>query len=191
MNKRASSTDSFIRPSIDRPRRQDSLPNRNELLHPLLERANRTFVPIRRDFIQKPRETMSNRGSRLAELTRKSPTPNAHLLIHALASSSTLYIAKYSAVTWVQLARLDESASFQSGKSHWSKIVKTLQLLSLIRSEWRGNLVQYQLLHESGNGADYSRPKTCMDGNCFSKDAINNAQNSTPNRLQSKIARKS
>lgn len=131
----------------------------------MLEGTNRSFVPIRRGFIQKPRGTLGSRGSSLALLTRDSSALDAYLLIHALASSSEPYVAAYPAATWVQLVRLDSAATFDAGKTRWSKVVTKLVSLHLIERARKGNEMQYKLLHEDGTGKDYTRPKNAGDGN--------------------------
>lgn len=139
-------------------------PPRRDLLIPMLEGTKRAFVPIRRGFIQKPRGAEGSRGSSLALLARDSFVLDAYLLIHALASSSEPYVAAYPAATWVQLVRLDEAATFEAGKSRWSKIVTKLASLHLIERERKGNEMQYKLLHEAGDGEAYTRPKGAGDG---------------------------
>lgn len=144
-------------------------PPREDLLLPILEGTKRTFVPVRRAFIQKPRGTQGSRGASLARLARDGFTLDAYLLIHALASSSEPYVAAYPAATWVQLACLDESASFEAAKSRWSKLVTRLSTLQLVERDTQrnGRLMQYKLLHESGDGSAYTRPKNTSDGNWF------------------------
>lgn len=139
-------------------------PPRRDLLIPMLEGTKRAFVPIRRSFIQKPRGTEGSRGSSLALLARDSFALDAYLLIHALASSSEPHVAAYPAATWVQLVRLDEAATFEAGKSRWSKVITKLASLRLIERERKGNEMQYRLLHEAGTGEEYVRPKKSGDG---------------------------
>lgn len=139
-------------------------PPRRDLLIPTLEGTKRAFVPVRRIFIQKPADIKGTRGSSLALLARTSFALDAYLLIHAIASSSEPYIAAYPAATWVQLTRLDETATFEAGKSRWSKIVTKLCALRLIERERKGNRMQYRLLHEAGTGDAYTRPKKAADG---------------------------
>ena len=139
-------------------------PPRRDLLIPMLEGTKRSFVPIRRSFIQRPPGTEGSRGSILALLARDSFALDAYLLIHALASSSDPYVAAYPAGTWVQLVRLDESATFNAAKARWSKVVTKLVSLHLIERERKGNRVQYKLLNEAGTGDDYVRPKKTGDG---------------------------
>lgn len=139
-------------------------PPRSDLLALMLTGTKRTFVPVRREFIQKPKGTAGSRGSALAKFARDSAALDAYLLIHALASSSEPYQAAYPAGTWVQLARLDESATFDAAKSRWSKVVAKLKDLHLVESVRKGNEMHYRLLHESGDGSEYSRPKNSSDG---------------------------
>lgn len=138
-------------------------PRREDLLLPVLEGTGRDFVPLRSAFVQKPRGTPGVRGATLAKLTRDSFALDAYLLIHALASSSEPYVAAYPAATWVQLARLDEGATFAAAKARWSKLVTRLSLLRLIERERKGNQMQYRLLDESGDGRPYTRPKDAGD----------------------------
>lgn len=139
-------------------------PPRETLLLPMLEGTKRAFVPLRRTFIQKPRAAKGGRGSSLASLARDGSALDAYLLVHALASSSEPYQAAYPAATWVQLARLDEAASFGAAKSRWSKVMTKLAQLQLIERERKGNEMQYRLLDEAGDGNPYKRPKNVSDG---------------------------
>ena len=123
-------------------------PRRCDLLASVLGGTRRSFVPVRRIFLQLPEKSGKSRGSVLASLTRPSSALDSYLLIHALASSSEPHVADYPAATWAQVARLDESASFESAKSHWSKVVAKLSALRLIESERKGNRVRYRLLNE-------------------------------------------
>ena len=145
---------------VERPRRCD-------LLASVLDGTRRSFVPVRRIFLQLPKKSGESRGSVLASLTRPSAALDSYLLIHALASSSEPHVADYPAATWAQVARLDESASFESAKSHWSKVVAKLSALRLIESERKGNRVRYRLLNEAGGGEAYTRPKNSADGYWF------------------------
>lgn len=152
------------RPHAEAKSAPQSRPPRRDLLVPMLEGTRRAFVPIRRGFIQKPRGTTGSRGSSLALLARDSFALDAYLLLHALASSSETHVAAYPAATWVQLVRLDETASFEAGKSRWSKVVTKLASLHLIERERKGNEMQYKLLDEAGTGEEYTRPKKAGDG---------------------------
>lgn len=133
----------------------------------MLQGTNRGFVPIRRSFLQLPPDTKGPRGATLARLARDSSALDAYLLIHALASSSEPHLAHYPAATWVQLARLDEAATFAAAKSRWSKVVGKLQKLGLIERERKGNDMQYRLMDEAGDGTEYTRPKKTAHGNWF------------------------
>lgn len=139
-------------------------PPRRELLLPMLEGTKRSIVPIRREFIQKPRGTSGSRGSILSQLARDESALDAYLLLHALASSSEPYSAEYPAPTWTQLARLDEAATFDAARSRWSKVVSKLVALNVIERKRKGNTMDYRLLHESGSGEPYTRPKGTADG---------------------------
>lgn len=130
----------------------------------MLEGTKRAFVPIRRSFIQKPPGAKGPRGAQLALLARDSVALDAYLLVHALASSSEPHVAAYPVATWVQLVRLDESATFEAGKSRWSKVVTRLSSLQLVERERKGNQMQYRLLHEAGSGDEYTRPRSANDG---------------------------
>lgn len=140
-------------------------PPRMDILQPMLKGTGRGFVPIRRAFVQKPRGAEGSRGASLSRLSRDGSALDAYLLIHALASSSEPYVAKWPAGSWVQAARLDESAPFESAKSRWSKVVSKLVRLQLVERSRQGNDVLYGLLHESGDGSEYSRPTTTKHGN--------------------------
>lgn len=139
-------------------------PPRRDLLEPILDGTNRAFVPIRRTFLQLPKGTIGPRGSTLAYLARNSFALDAYLFIHALASSSAPHVARYPAATWVQLVRLDETATFEAAKARWSKVVTKLTALRLIERERKGNEMIYRLLDEEGTGGPYTRPKKAEEG---------------------------
>lgn len=149
---------STTRTQSPKPSAPTARPPRRDLLIPMLEGSKRGIVPIRRTFLQKPRGTVGPRGANLALLARDRFALDAYLLIHAVASSSAPYTANYPAATWVQLARLDEAATFEAGRSRWSKAATKLTTLKLIERERKGNQMQYQLLDEAGSGRTYTRP---------------------------------
>lgn len=150
-----------------RPSPPSARPPRSDLVASVLEGTKRTFVPIRRAFIQKPPGSEGPRGSSLARLARHSFALDAYLFIHALASSSQPYEARYPAATWVQLVRLDEAATFEAGKARWSKTATKLAGLGLIERERKGNEMTYRLLDEAGTHQEYVRPKRVSDGHWF------------------------
>lgn len=113
------------------------------------------------------RDTRGSRGAQLAELTANPSALDAYLLLHALASSSEPHQAEYPVATWVQLLRLDETATKTAARSRWSKVVTKLTDLNLIERERSGNRMRYLLLDESGDKTPYVRPRTAAHGNYF------------------------
>ncbi len=152
------------RPTFGATAAPSERPPRVDLLTPMLKGTHRGAVPVRRAFLQKPPGTKGPRDAAMARLARDSSALDAYLLIHALASSSEPYVAHYPAATWTQLARLDEAATFDAAKSRWSKVVSKLVTLKLVERERKGNDVQYRLLHEAADGAEYTRPRKGADG---------------------------
>lgn len=150
-----------IDPQVERP-------DRGALLQAMLERTGRDRVPVRRAFLQKP--SGSDRGAALAEIVRARDVAalDAFLLIHAMASSSAPHVTWYPAATWTSVLALDEYAGPAAARSRWSKVVSRLVELRLIERERRGNKMNYWLLHESGDGEAYRRPRTIAHGSWFS-----------------------
>jgi len=103
----------------------------------------------------------------MASLVRDWPAINAYLLIHAVASASSPYVAFLPAQSWVTATGLTQHAELDSAKSRWSKQVSKLADLNLIKREGAGRSVRYTLLHESGNGDPYTRPRSAADGPWF------------------------
>jgi predicted transcriptional regulator len=146
-------------------------PDRMELLTPMLEGTRRGGVGIRRAFLQKPLEGKKRgqlRAGPLSKLMRDESALDAYLLIHALASSSEPYDTWFPSVTWAQVTRLDAAAELTAAKSRWAKIATKLVKLGLIQRKPNGNKMNYVLLHESGDGTPYKRPKLLAHGSWFS-----------------------
>ncbi|SCY56159.1 hypothetical protein SAMN05216488_2305 [Microbacterium sp. LKL04] len=103
----------------------------------------------------------------MASLVGDWPAINAYLLIHAVASASSPHIAYYPAGSWATVAGLALHAEMDSAKSRWSKQVTKLVERKLVKRSGSGRSVTYTLLHESGNGDPYTRPRTAADGPWF------------------------
>lgn len=146
-----------------------SNPQKLDLLATMLEASGRGAVPIRRAFLQtaKPGEDGTRRGP-LASLINDTATLNTYLLIHALASSSEPFDARYQASAWAIVAGLTRYAEMGAAKSRWSRSVTKLVKLGLIKRDGSGRQVRYVLLHESGDETPYTRPKKLEDGHWFS-----------------------
>ena len=143
----------------------DELPPRLEVLKAMLEGTGRGGVPVRGDFVQ--RKTPDKSGSRrglLASFTTDARALDAYLLIHALASSKAPHTASYPAAVWARAAGLDTGATEASARQRWSKAVAKLVKLRLISASRAGRQSVYTLLHESGNGEPYTRPKSLSEG---------------------------
>lgn len=143
-------------------------PDRRTMLLQMLAGTKRGAVPIRSAFIQKPRTAGPRRGNMLEVFARNERAVDAYLLIHAMASASSPYDAKWPIETWVQVARFDEAAELHSAKAAWSRAARLLREQKLIGKVRRRNYVDYHLLNESGDGRPYIRPKTESDGTWFS-----------------------
>lgn len=143
-------------------------PERMELLRTMLTATGRGGVPVRRAFVQalEPDEEGSRRGP-MASLISDPATLDVYLLIHALASSRVPYDARYQSAAWAIMAGFTINSELTGAKSRWSRAITKLSKLGLIRREGAGRSVRYFLLHESGNGDPYTRPKTVDDGRWF------------------------
>ena len=146
-------------------------PSREMLLQDMLSQTARHGVPIRRRLLQTDTPNPSgNRAGPLAAMlrTRDSSTLDAYLLIHAMASSSSPYRASYFSNSWVRLMRFDRGAEAAAASSRWSKVITRLEKQQLIKRQRTGNIMNYLLLDESGNGAPYERPTKLAHGRWFS-----------------------
>jgi hypothetical protein len=146
-------------------------PSREMLLKDMISQTARHGVPIRRRLLQT--DTADASGGRAAPLaamlrTRDSSTLDAYLLIHAMASSSSPYRASYFSNSWVRLMRFDRDAEAAAASSRWSKVITRLEKLQLIKRQRNGNIMNYLLLDESGNGQPYERPTKLVHGRWFS-----------------------
>jgi len=146
------------------PNALQTLPDRIEFLESVLRPTGRGAVPIRGAFIQARTEEDKGVPGLLAKFSTDQRALQAYLLIHALASSRDPHSATYPAITWAHAAGFTLFASETSARQRWSKAVKTLVELQLVRTSKDGRLTVYHLLHESGDGTDYWRPKTKADG---------------------------
>lgn len=146
----------------------ESHPDRMDLLRTMLTATGRGGVPVRRAFLQtlEPDEEGSRRGP-MALLMSDPATLDVYLLIHALASSRAPYDARYQSAAWAIMAGFTISSELTGAKSRWSRAITKLAKLRLIRREGAGRSVRYFLLHESGNGDPYTRPKTIDDDRWF------------------------
>jgi hypothetical protein len=162
--------------SSDAPK---TLAPRLEWVAGMLKATNRTVVPIREDFVQIPRKRAvlksEKRAGVLASLVKagRSPALDAYLLVHAMASASDPYTSAYPAMSWAHALGFDETTgdgtpeSTVSAKSQWSKVTRRLVELKILARHREGNTMIYTLLHESGNGQAYARPKTKDDDRWF------------------------
>lgn len=146
----------------------ESHPERMDLLRTMLRATGRGGVPVRRAFVQtlEPDKDGSRRGP-MASLMSDPATLDVYLLIHALASSRAPYDARYQSAAWAIMAGFTISSELTGAKSRWSRAITKLSKLGLIRREGAGRSVRYFLLHESGNGDPYTRPKTVDDDRWF------------------------
>lgn len=131
----------------------------------MLEGTGRGGVPVRSVFVQlaTPNEEGSRHGL-LSKFTTDARALDAYLLIHALASSKAPHAASYPAVAWAHAAGFDVDATMVSARQRWSKAVAKLSKLKLIEPSRDGRRAVYTLLHESGNGDPYTRPRSLNEG---------------------------
>jgi hypothetical protein len=146
-------------------------PSRELLLQDMLSQTSRHGVPIRRRLLQSDTPDASGRRSGpLASMlsARDASTLDAYLLIHAMASSSSPFHASYFSTSWVRLMRFERGAEQAAASSRWSKVCTRLEKLKLIKRHRIGNIMNYLLLDEAGDGGDYTRPTKLAHGRWFS-----------------------
>jgi hypothetical protein len=153
------------RPAVPAP------PSREILLADMLSQTGRHGVPIRRRLLQADSEGPD--GTRAAPLAsmlraRDTATLDAYLLIHAMASSSSPYRAAYFSTSWVRLMQFEKAAEKAAANSRWSKAVTRLVDLKLLYRHRAGNVMEYFLLDEAGDGEPYLRPTKLSHGRWFS-----------------------
>ena len=154
-----------IRRAEESPKR----PGRLVLLGQMLDATNRRTVPIRRAFLQTPKQAgNAPRNGPLSRLVRDPAALDAYLLIHAMASASEPYDTWYPVPTWAQVCGLTEYAELPAARSRWAKIVTRLEREQLIARSRSGNRMAYLLRHESGSGGPYTRPIAAEHGHWFS-----------------------
>lgn len=129
----------------------------------LLTRAKRTFVPIRREFVQRPRGVVPRHGP-LAEIVahRHKRALLAHLII-AAGSSAELeggWTLTLPSGAWARLMDTTVHAGQESALTAVSKTLTWLEGRHLIRRQriGRSRQIRVTLLREDGTGAEYTRP---------------------------------
>jgi hypothetical protein len=120
----------------------------------LLERSNRTDVPIRRSFVQLP-----VRGGGAGPLAgfvhdRRVRALDLYLLVHAVASAPP-FKASFPAAVWVRALGL---AANSSSETLVSRTWTWLEQHQLIESQRVGRKREITLLREDGSGDPYRHP---------------------------------
>jgi hypothetical protein len=133
-----------------------------ETIEALLERSGRrTYVPIRRSFVQDPK-----RGGGAGPIAsfvhqRRSRTLDLYLLAHAVASAPPFDVC-FPATVWARaLGISDQPGAGSTISKHWTWLVQR----GLIQSERSGRLRKVTLLKEDGSGLPYKHPG--REGNYF------------------------
>ncbi|TDD64789.1 hypothetical protein E1262_27260 [Jiangella aurantiaca] len=136
----------------------------------LLERTNRSSVPIRRTFVQAPRGAAARHGM-LSQFVRNGDRRalDAYLMILALTSSGgpldDNWTTTHPIRAWARLFGTTLSAQENSASNAVSKILSRLEDRQLIGRERKGRerKIQIRLLREDGSGEPYTRPKSADD----------------------------
>lgn len=132
-----------------------------DTINDLLDRAKRSFVPIRKSFVQQGSGKVRERGPLGALLThRDGRALDLYLLVHAAASAEPFDIT-LSGEVWARAAGLREgpaAPSALSGLSAISKAFRRLEAVRLITRDRDGSRCKVTLLDEAGTGAAYVRP---------------------------------
>ncbi len=140
-------------------------PTHLETIEDLLAQSGRGMAPIRKSFVQRPRESADRVGP-LAAFVKSHDERGLdfYLFIHALASKEP-WTCVYPSRTWVRVLDLASTCETASATAGVSKALKRLEGRHLIIREGRQQRQSVvRLLAEDGSGADYSRPLTVADG---------------------------
>ncbi len=139
----------------------------------LLERSGRTFVPVRKTFVQTPRATAQDPRSLAGPLSevvrRRDPRAlQAYLMIIAATSSGESedgWSTTHPIMVWARAFGTTLSAERSSAANAVSKILHRLEERNLIERSRRGRerRIRVGLLREDGSGRPYTRPNTRTD----------------------------
>ena len=129
-------------------------PSQQEAVEELLRRSRRSFVPLRRSFLQH-RGAERGRGP-LAAFAKRSTALDLYLLVHALASAPPWDVALPNRV-WARLLGVDEEAPATATliARQWSWLEKEQRLLASVRD---GRQRRVTLLREDASGLPYTHP---------------------------------
>ncbi|MCX5216119.1 hypothetical protein OG689_44095 [Kitasatospora sp. NBC_00240] len=143
----------------EKPERASALETQKVLL---AQKAIRAFVPVRRDFVQRP-PRVKDRKSVLAEFVkgRDVRALRAYLFIIAITSSGDDgWTTTLNSSVWARALHATETAEDDAARAAVTKILTRLQDRRLITYERvPGNhRIQVTLLREDGSGDSYTRP---------------------------------
>jgi hypothetical protein len=146
----------------------------------ILRRANRTAVPLRRVFVQKPRslvtEDSPERSGPLAWFvtTKNHRALHAYLFVLAATSSgggAAGWSTTHPIRVWARAFGTTETAELTSASNAVSKLLGKLEDRALISRQRRGRerVIQVTLKREDGLGDDYTRPDGKLAADRFLK----------------------
>jgi hypothetical protein len=128
-----------------------------ETISALLERSNRTDVPIRKTFLQQGQGKKRDPGPVASLVSHHDERAlDLYLLVHAIASGGDFDVT-LAAGTWARALGLSAS---KSSLSAVSKAFRRLDDLGLLTRRRDGSRSKVTLLDESGSGDDYTHPAT-------------------------------
>lgn len=134
----------------------------------LLERSGRSFAPVPKVFVQRPREIAGDQGRHgpLADFVRRRDKRGllAFLLLHSIISSGDGqggWSATHHLQVWARALNTVSTASGTSATSAATKVLTRLVERNLIarRRQGRERQVTVTLLSADGTGAPYVRPR--------------------------------
>jgi hypothetical protein len=139
----------------------------------LLEKSGRTFVPVRKTFVQTPRATAPDPRHLAGPLSefvrRRDPRAlQAYMMIVAATSSgegTDGWSTTHPIMVWARAFGTTLGAERSSAANAVSKILHRLEDRKLIQRSRRGRerRIRVELLREDGSGEPYTRPSTRAD----------------------------
>ncbi|MFF7680971.1 hypothetical protein [Actinacidiphila glaucinigra] len=126
----------------------------------ILKRSIRSNVPLRKAFVQAPRDAASRHGP-LAEFVtgRDLRGLKAYLLIVAACSSGKDgWKTRHDSAVWARMMDIDQTATEQAARTGAWRTLRRLQDRNLITCARTGTEITVTLLREDGSGAPYERP---------------------------------
>lgn len=145
-------------PSMPSPSRPPAVAaTARQTLEALVDRSNRSAIPIRKTFMQQKEGTKSVPGPFAPFVTSNDKFGlRLYLLLLTVASTSPWDVAMHSAV-WARALGVENPQS-DTARSRVSKAWTRLEKRGLIEKGRKNRVASVTLLTEDGTGVDYSRP---------------------------------